>query len=71
MKEFGQLLIGSSFVAMVAFASWLIGVLMGVLLVKLAAAGAGRRTDVDDLLQRERVIAQKASRAASAAAPGA
>lgn len=71
MVQFSQLLIGSFYAALVAFASWLIGLLMGVGLAKIIAMPAGKHADVEQLLARQRAAAGKGAGSQAAAAPGA
>ena len=51
--------------------SWLVGLLMGVGLGKLAARVRGPRTDVEDLLRRDRVKAEATAQRGSALAANA
>jgi hypothetical protein len=70
VTEFAQLLIGSSFLAGVAFLSWLTGLLMGYAIGRATAGGSVKHADVDQLLARERAAAGKAAGTATARVPG-
>lgn len=71
MVEFSQLLIGSSFVAVVAFGSWVIGVLMGIAVAKFATIAPAKHADVEQLLKRQRQAAGSGAAAVQAAPGGA
>jgi len=69
MISIAQFLIGGFWTAAVSVSSWLLGFLMGVALAKLLAARAAGRTDVDDLLKRERAAVHAARQAGPGAVP--
>lgn len=71
MALFSQLLIGGFWVGGVSFVSWLIGLLMGVALTKLATAAPAKHQDVADLLKRQWQTAAAQPAAAAVAGPGA
>lgn len=70
MLEFTQMVVGSSFVAVVSVTSWFIGLLMGLAIMKIAFGAPGKHADVTDLLKRERQAAASRPAAVAQVAPG-
>jgi hypothetical protein len=65
MIEFLELGIGWFWMAAYTAGVWTIGLLMGLGLAKLAALAGRRRTDVDDVLAKQRARARAAAAQAS------